>query len=72
MVEQIKIDASVIPFMIPKYHLGQKVQAEKEVGYVIGVKREKYAWSYCVVEGTQPTNDSNEEWYEEHNLSVVE
>ncbi|NDJ16794.1 hypothetical protein [Myxacorys almedinensis] len=72
MVEQIRIDHSVIPFMMPKFHLGQKVQADGDIGHIIGLKRDKYAWSYCVVEGAQPTDDSGEEWHEEHKLSAVE
>ena len=69
MIDEIKIDNSVIPFMPAKYHLGQRVSADRTVGYVIGIQREKYSWSYLVVEGEPPNNDSDEEWHPESELA---
>ena len=69
MIEEIKIDNSVIHFMPAKYHLGQKVTVDHTVGYIIGMQREKYSWSYLVVEGELPTDDSGEDWHPESNLA---
>lgn len=69
MIEEIKIDNSVIPFMPAKYHLGQKVTVDRTVGYIIGMQREKYSWSYLVVEGELPTADSGEDWHPESALA---
>jgi len=69
MIEEIKIDNSVIPFMSAKSHLGQKVTVDHTVGYVIGMQREKYSWSYLVVEGEPPTDDSGENWHPESALA---
>ena len=74
MIESIKVDSSVIPFMTAKYHLGQKVLAGdcKQVGYVIGLQRERYNWSYLVVEGENLNNDSDETWYREDEVSLAQ
>ncbi len=69
MIENIKVDNSVIPFMPARYHLGQRVMVDEATGYIIGVQREKYSWSYMVVAGNPPDNDSEEDWHSESSLS---
>lgn len=71
MIEQIHVDNSVIPFMPAKYHLGQKVLINGDPGYIIGVQREKYSWSYLVVEGDPPSDDSNEDWHSESRVTTI-
>jgi hypothetical protein len=65
---EIGIDNSVIPFTVPKFHIGQKVTAEDSTGYIVGVQREKYLWSYLVAVGDPPNNDCDEDWHPEHKL----
>lgn len=69
MIEEIKIDNSVIPFMPAKYHLGQRVSVDRTVGYIIGMQRDKYSWSYLVVEGEAPNDDSSEDWHPEGGIA---
>jgi hypothetical protein len=67
---ETRIDNSVIPFVAPKFSLGQKVSAEKVTGYIIGLQREKYSWSYLVAEGDPPNDECDEDWYQEHKLTA--
>lgn len=70
MIEQMRIDNSIIHFTQPRYHFGQKVQIRKdEVGCIIGAVREKYSWSYLIVEGSVLSGKSIEKWYQEPDLT---
>jgi hypothetical protein len=68
---EIKIDETMLTFGTPKFWLGQKVIVCQQPGYVIGIQREKYSWSYLFAEGDPPTSSSSEDWYEEHRLSAA-
>ena len=46
-----------------------EVTVDHAPGYIIGIQREKYSWSYLVVEGESPNNDSGEDWHPESELS---
>ncbi|KAM3092013.1 hypothetical protein ACKFKG_23775 [Phormidesmis sp. 146-35] len=72
MIEPIQIDNSVISFTVPKFHFGQKVQVNRRPGYILGAQREKYCWSYLIVEGDPPNNDSDEHWHVETDISPME
>lgn len=67
---ETQIDDAMIPFAKPKFHLGQRVVTKQSTGYVVGMQRGKYLWSYLVAEGDPPNEDGDEDWHQEHTLSV--
>lgn len=70
MTERIDVNNDFIAFPLQVDHqLGQKVLANKEIGYVVGVKLGRFGWDYLVVIGNPPTSDSEESWFHNHQLA---
>jgi hypothetical protein len=74
MTQEIKIDNTVIPFANPKFHFGQAVRQVDEhdvFGHIIGMQRSTYTWQYTLIEGSPPSNDSNETTLDEAELEAM-
>ena len=63
----IRIDNSVLTFTQPQFAIGQRVKFIPEdekprIGFIIGIAKSCYGWSYYVVEGNPPNSQSEEFW----------